>query len=327
MTFGIIDAKVSDFFIYLHPENSFRRQSDDNMRHTYNRNINDYAHYQVEQDDTLLNFLLNNVKESRSKIKATLQGRGIKVNGKTVTQFDYPVAAGTKIEVSKTKRNNDRLKSRYVKIVYEDQYLVVIEKNIGILSMAAGHKSLNVKAVLDDYFKKTRQRCTAHVVHRLDRDTSGLMIYAKDMETEQILEHNWHDIVFDRRYVAVVSGEMENDEGTIENWLKDNKAYVTYSSPVDNGGKYAITHYRVLDRTTEHSLVEYKLETGRKNQIRVHSADMGHPVCGDIKYGNGDDPIHRLCLHAYMLCFYHPVTHQAMEFETMIPAAFRHLFK
>lgn len=281
----------------------------------------------MEQDDTLLNFLLNNVKESRSKIKATLQGRGIKVNGKTVTQFDYPVAAGTKIEVSKTKRNNDKLKSRYVKIVYEDQYLVVIEKNIGILSMAAGHKSLNVKAVLDDYFKKTRQRCTAHVVHRLDRDTSGLMIYAKDMETEQILEHNWHDIVFDRRYVAVVSGEMENDEGTIENWLKDNKAYVTYSSPVDNGGKYAITHYRVLDRTTEHSLVEYKLETGRKNQIRVHSADMGHPVCGDIKYGNGDDPIHRLCLHAYMLCFYHPVTRQAMEFEMMIPAAFRHLFK
>ncbi len=297
------------------------------MRRTFNHNINEYAHYEVMQDDTLLNFLLNNVKESRSKIKATLQGRGIKVNGKTVTQFDFPVAKGTKIDGSKTKRNNDKLKSRYVKIVYEDQYLVVIEKNIGILSMAAGHKSLNVKAVLDDYFKKSRQRCTAHVVHRLDRDTSGLMIYAKDMETEQILEHNWHDIVFDRRYVAVLSGEMEEDEGTIENWLKDNKAYVTYSSPVDNGGKYAITHFRTLDRTTEHSLVEFKLETGRKNQIRVHSADMNHPVCGDVKYGNGDDPIHRLCLHAYMLCFYHPVTHQPMEFQTMIPAQFRHIFK
>ena len=297
------------------------------MRRTFNHNINEYAHYEVMQDDTLLNFLLNNVKESRSKIKATLQGRGIKVNGKTVTQFDFPVAKGTKIDVSKTKRNNDKLKSRYVKIVYEDQYLVVIEKNIGILSMAAGHKSLNVKAVLDDYFKKSRQRCTAHVVHRLDRDTSGLMIYAKDMETEQILEHNWHDIVFDRRYVAVLSGEMEEDEGTIENWLKDNKAYVTYSSPVDNGGKYAITHFRTLDRTTEHSLVEFKLETGRKNQIRVHSADMNHPVCGDVKYGNGDDPIHRLCLHAYMLCFCHPVTRQPMEFQTMIPAQFRHIFK
>lgn len=297
------------------------------MRHTYNKNINEYAHYEVKEDDKLLNFLLNNVKESRSKIKATLQGKGIKVDGKTVTQFDYPLKKGTKVDVSKSKRNNDKLKSRYVKIVYEDQYLVVIEKNIGILSMAAGHRSLNVKAVLDDYFKKTRQRCTAHVVHRLDRDTSGLMIYAKDMETEQILEHNWHDIVYDRRYVAVLSGEMEEDNGTIENWLKDNKAYVTYSSPVDNGGKYAITHFHTLDRTTDHSLVEFKLETGRKNQIRVHSADMGHPVCGDIKYGNGDDPIHRLCLHAYMLCFYHPITRQPMEFQTMIPAAFRHVFK
>lgn len=153
------------------------------MRHTFNKNINEYAHYEVHEDDTLLNYLLNNLKESRSKIKATLQGRGIKVNGKVVTQFDFPLTKGTKIDVSKTKRNNDKLKSRYVKIVYEDQYLVVIEKNIGILSMAAGHRSLNVKAVLDDYFKKTRQRCTAHVVHRLDRDTSGLMIYAKDMET------------------------------------------------------------------------------------------------------------------------------------------------
>ncbi len=297
------------------------------MKHNYNHNINEYAHYEAAQDDTLLNFLLNNVKESRSKIKATLQGRGIKVNGKTVTQFDYPVAKGARIDVSKTKRNSDKLKSRYVKIVYEDQFLVVIEKNIGILSMAAGHKSLNVKAVLDDYFRKTRQRCTAHVVHRLDRDTSGLMVYAKDMETEQILEHNWHDIVFDRRYVAVLSGEMEQDEGTVESWLKDNKAYVTFSSPVDNGGKYAVTHYSTLDRTTDHSLVEFKLETGRKNQIRVHSADIGHPVCGDVKYGNGDDPIHRLCLHAYKLCFYHPQTRQPMEFQTMVPAAFRHIFK
>lgn len=303
------------------------KRKQNGMIHNFNKNLNEYAHYKVEQDDTLLNFLLNNVSESRSKIKATLQGRGIKVEGKTVTQFDFPLRRGMRVDVSKTKRNNDKLKSRYVKIVYEDQYLVVIEKNVGILSMAAGHKSLNVKAVLDDYFRKTRQRCTAHVVHRLDRDTSGLMLYAKDMETEQILEHNWHDIVYDRRYVAVVSGEMEQDEGTVANWLKDNKAYVTFSSPIDNGGKYAVTHFRVLDRTTEHSLVEYRLETGRKNQIRVHSADMGHPVCGDVKYGNGDDPAHRLCLHAFMLCFHHPVTGQPMEFETMIPAAFRHVLK
>lgn len=287
----------------------------------------EYEYLIVNEPAGLLEFLLKNVKESRNKIKATLQGRGIKVDGKCVTQFDYPLECGMKVAVSKSKRNQLPFKSRYVRIVYEDRWLVVVEKNIGILSMAAGHSSLNVKSVLDDYFHKSHQRCRAHVVHRLDRDTSGLMVYAKDMETEQILEHNWHDIVYDRRYVAVVSGEMEQEGGTVANWLKDNKAYVTYSSPTDNGGKYAVTHFRVLNRTTEHSLVEFKLETGRKNQIRVHTADLGHPVCGDIKYGNGDDPIHRLCLHAYLLCFRHPVTGEKMEFETLIPTDFRRLFK
>ena len=245
---------------------------------TENQRQGDYAHFVVAQPMPLLEFLLANAGQSRSKVKATLQGRGIKVNGKTVTQFDFPLQPGMKVAVSRSKRNQQGFKSRYVKIVYEDRWLIVVEKREGILSMAAGHSTLNVKTVLDDYFKKSRQKCTAHVVHRLDRDTSGLMVYAKDMETEQILEHNWHDIVYDRRYVAVLSGEMEADEGTIENWLKDNKAYVTYSSPVNNGGKLAITHFHVLDRTTEHSLVEFKLETGRKNQIRVHAADMGHPV-------------------------------------------------
>ena len=287
----------------------------------------DYEHLVAEKEQPLLAFLLEHVQQSRSKIKATLQGQGIKVNGKTVTQFDFLLQPGMKVAVSKTKRNQRGFKSRYVKIVYEDRWLVVVEKQAGILSMAAGHASLNVKSVLDDYFKKTGQKCRAHVVHRLDRDTSGLMVYAKDMETEQLFEQAWHDVVYDRRYVAVVSGEMEQDEGTVANWLKDNKAYVTYSSPVDNGGKYAVTHFFTLDRTTEHSLVEYKLETGRKNQIRVHSADMGHPVCGDTKYGNGDDPLHRLCLHAFLLCFVHPVTHERMEFETPVPTAFRQLFK
>ena len=296
------------------------------MRYSTNTQ-GEYDHFQVTEEQPLLEFLLSNVKQSKNKIKLTLQGQGVKVNGKTITQFDYQLQPGMKVAVSKTKRNQQAFKSRYVKIVYEDRWLIVIEKQPGILSMAGGHSSLNVKTVLDDYFKKSRQKCTAHVVHRLDRDTSGLMVYAKDMETEQILEHNWHQIVYDRRYVAVLSGEMEQDEGTIENWLKDNKAYITYSSPVDNGGKLAITHFHVLDRTTDHSLVEFKLETGRKNQIRVHAADMGHPVCGDVKYGNGDDPLHRLCLHAWLLCFEHPWTHQPMEFETTIPATFIHLFK
>ena len=273
-------------------------------KHTNNAygygNPNEYEHYKVEKPAPLLEWLMENVKgPSKTKVKQTLQGRGIKVNGKTITQFDYALKPGMKVSVSKTKKNQEVFKSRYLKIVYEDRYLIVVEKNIGILSMAAGHSTLNVKTVLDDYFHKTRQNCQA----------------------ELALEDDWHHNVYDRRYVALVSGEMEEDEGTVANWLKDNKAYITYSSDTDNGGKYAVTHFHTLERTTAHSLVEFKLETGRK------TADMGHPVCGDIKYGNGDDPCQRLCLHAYVLCFYHPVTHQPMEFETPIPAEFRRALK
>ena len=288
----------------------------------YNPRLREYKQYTVDREAPLLEYLLATLPGSKNKIKDTLRGRGVKVDGRVITQYDFPLKPGSKISVSKSKKN-DTFKSRYVSIVYEDQYIIVIEKKPGILSMAAGHSTLNVKSVLDEYFTKTRQPCRAHVVHRLDRDTSGLMIYAKDMETEQILEHEWHDIVFDRRYVALCSGEYEEQTGTVANWLKDNKAYITYSSPVDNGGKYAVTHFCVLDRSVAHSLVEFKLETGRKNQIRVHTADMGHPVCGDVKYGNGDDPLHRLCLHAYVLCFYHPVTHRPMEFSTPIPSHFK----
>jgi len=287
----------------------------------------DYEYMTVSHDAPLLEYLLETAgNKSRTKMKATLKNHGVKVNGKVVTQFDYPLKTGMKLAVSKHKPA-EVFKNRYVKIVYEDQYLIVVEKAQGILSMAAGHSSLNVKSVLDDYFQKSRQRCRAHVVHRLDRDTSGLMVYAKDIDVEQTLERFWHQIVYDRRYVAVVSGEMEDNGGTVANWLKDNKAYITYSSPVDNGGKYAVTHFHTLARTTELSLVEFKLETGRKNQIRVHCQDIGHPVCGDTKYGNGHDPLRRLCLHAFRLCFHHPVTREPLEFETPIPVAFRKLFK
>lgn len=283
----------------------------------------DYQYFEVTKEQPLLDFLLEHLQgQSRTKIKATLQGHGVLVGKTCQTRHDFPLVPGMRVAVSKTKRNLNILRSRYVKIVYEDQYLVVVDKAVGILSMAAGHSSLNVKAVLDDYFHKSRQRCHAHVVHRLDRDTSGLMIYAKDMQTEQALERDWHGCVYDRRYVALLSGRMEQSEGTIANWLKDNTAYVTYSSPVDNGGKYAVTHFRTLEALGDRSLVEFRLETGRKNQIRVHAADMGHPVCGDVKYGNGDDPIGRLCLHAYVLCFYHPVTRERMEFSTPVPRNF-----
>ena len=217
-----------------------------------------------------------------------------------------------------------------MEVVYEDNHIIIVNKQSGEIVQGDKTGDRPLSDIVKEYIKEKYHKpgeVFLGVVHRLDRDTSGLMVYAKDMDTEQILEHNWHQIVYDRRYVAVLSGEMEQNEGTIQNWLKDNKAYVTYSSPVDNGGKYAVTHFYVMDRTTEHSLVEFKLETGRKNQIRVHAADMGHPVCGDVKYGNGDDPLHRLCLHAWLLCFYHPVTQQPMEFETPVPAQFRRVIE
>lgn len=290
-------------------------------------NKSQYTTFRVKAECQLLDFIQQSLAGiSRSKAKAILQGGGIRVERKNVTQFDYPLRPGMTVEISKRK-NATQLVSKFVKLVYEDRYICVVEKNIGILSMATDHHQFCVKTVLDDYFHKSRQKCTAHVVHRLDRDTSGLLVYAKTIEAEQILEHNWRDIVTDRRYVALASGRMEQESGTVESWLKDNKAYFTYSSQVDNGGKYAVTHFRTLRTNDDYSLVELKLETGRKNQIRVHLQDLRHPVCGDIKYGNGDDPCGRLCLHAFRLDFYHPITREHMHFETPMPKAFLSVFK
>lgn len=285
---------------------------------------NPYLNFTVEAPTTLLPFVMQALKGvSRSRAKAILSGGGVLVNNTFERQFDRPLKRGDRVAIRRNKPRAE-LRNRFVRLVYEDDYIVVIEKQTGILSMATSAKSLCVKSVLDDYFHKGGQRARAHVVHRLDRETSGLLVYAKTIEAERILEDNWREIVTDRRYVALVSGVMEQDEGTIESFLKDNAAYVTYSSPTDpGGGKWAVTHFRTLQRGASHSLVELKLETGRKNQIRVHLQDIGHPVCGDHKYGGkDDDPAGRLCLHAYRLCFYHPITGEHLRFETPMPVAF-----
>lgn len=285
-----------------------------------------YNEYTVTERCLLLDYIMKQMAGiSRNRAKDILTGHGIQVDKKWVTQYDYELQPGMRVRISKHKRNTE-LKNRYVKIVYEDKDIVVIEKAEGILSMAATGKQYCVKTVLDEYFQRRHFKCTAHVVHRLDRDTSGLMVYAKSIEVERILEENWQDIVTDRRYVAVVCGKMEQEGGTIRSWLKDNKAYITYSSPTDNGGKLAVTHFHTLKTTDDFSLVELKLETGRKNQIRVHMQDLGHPIAGDIKYGNGRDPIGRLALHAFRLHFYHPMTGEPLTFETPFPTPFMRLF-
>lgn len=289
-----------------------------------NSSANRYTSFRVKEAGPLLEFIEHALDGiSRSRAKAILQGGGIRVDRKNTRQFDLALQPGQLVEICKRKPKGE-LQSKFVKIVYEDPQIIVIEKAIGILSMASSHHSFCVKQVLDDYFHRTHQKCTAHVVHRLDRDTSGLLVYAKTIEAEQILEHNWREIVTDRRYLALCSGEFEEKSGTVESYLKDNKAYFTYSSPDDrDGGKYALTRYRVLRSDGHHSLVELKLETGRKNQIRVHMQDLGHPVCGDTKYGNGDDPIGRLALHAFRLNFYHPITGEPLHFETGVPKGFQ----
>ena len=237
-----------------------------------------YNELTVREETTLLEFLIKAMNLSRNRAKDILSGHGVTVDRRNTTRYDEPLHPGQVVRVSKHKQSNQLL-NRYVKIVYEDKDLVVIEKSEGILSMPATAKQYSAKQVLDEYFAKRHFKCTAHTVHRLDRETSGLMMYAKSIEIAKILEDNWHDIVFDRRYIAAVSGEMEHEGGTIESWLKDNKAYVTYSSPEDpGGGKYAITHYHTLKTTARYSLVELKLETGRKNQIRVRMQDIGHPL-------------------------------------------------
>ena len=215
-----------------------------------------YTGFVVKEPAELLPYVLKSLDGiSRNKAKAILTSGGILVNKKVQRQHDFMLKPGDNVEISKRKPSTT-LVSKFVKIVYEDPYLVVVEKNIGILSMASSHHAFSVKSVLDDYFRKSHQKCTAHVVHRLDRDTSGLLVYAKTIEAEQILEHNWREIVTDRRYLAVVSGELEQEEGSVESWLKDNKAFFTYSSPTDNGGKYALTHYKKLKSNGEHTLVE-----------------------------------------------------------------------
>ncbi len=288
-----------------------------------------YHEFTVKEPCTITEFIMKQMSGiSRNKMKDILKGHGVSVDYKLVTQHDFPLKPGMKVRISKHRRSTE-LQSKWVKIVYEDKDIIVIEKQPGILSMAATAKQFCIKNVLDEYFQRRHFKCHAHCVHRLDRDTSGLMMYAKSIEAAQIMQEDWKGRVYDRRYCAVVVGKMEQEGGTERSYLTDNKAYITFSSPTDNGGKLAVTHYRRMQTNEDYSLVELRLETGRKNQIRVHMQDIGHPVVGDPKYGiEGQyvpNPLGRLCLHAYRLFFYHPITGQAMEFETPIPTSFKNL--
>ncbi|MDE5676447.1 RluA family pseudouridine synthase [Phocaeicola sp.] len=285
-----------------------------------------YTIYNVTEPAELMDFLMKKLAGiSRNKVKSLLSNRVILVDNVITTQYNFALKPGMKVQVTKGKHNHE-FKHPMLKLVYEDAYLIVVEKKEGLLSVSTDHqKERTAQHILNDYVKRTHRFNRVFVVHRLDRETSGLMMYAKDEKTQHTLRDNWHQIVTDRRYVSIVSGDMERDYGTIESWLTDRKLYVS-SSMVDNGeGKFAITHYKTIKRANGYSLMELDLETGRKNQIRVHMADLGHPVVGDQRYGSECDPLGRLALHAFKLCFYHPVTGELMEFETPYPSAFKSL--
>ena len=285
------------------------------------------SEFTVEQPMPLLDFLSAKMPEtSRTRLKEML-AHSVYVDGRRTSQFNFPLQPGMRVSLERTTAR-DRFHPRDLEVVYEDRHLLVVNKHEGLLSYSRNPNDKTVITVLNAYLEATHQRCHAHVVHRLDRDTSGLMLVSKSKEVSQRFEEDWKGTVYDRRYVAVVWGQMPEKEGEVRSWFTDGE-YCVLSSPTDNGGKLAITHYRVLQHSRRYSLVELRLETGRRNQIRVHMRDLKHPVVHDPMYGYKDDisPVNRLCLHAFRLCFQHPITGKRMEFEVPTPTAFARLMQ
>ncbi|MCE2617492.1 RluA family pseudouridine synthase [Phocaeicola oris] len=284
-----------------------------------------YTIYNVHEENELMPFLMKVMNGiSRTKVKNLLTNRVILVDNVIVTQYNFRLKPGMKVQISHAK-NNREFRNPLLKLVYEDAYLIVVEKKEGLLSVGTeSQRERTAQHILNEYVRSEHSGNRIHVVHRLDRETSGLMMYAKDEKTQHTLRDNWHEIVYDRRYVAVVEGSMEEERGIVRSWLTDHKLYVS-SSLVDDGGKFSVTHYQTIKRNSRFSLMELHLDTGRKNQIRVHMAQLGHPVVGDSRYGSEIDPLGRLALHAFKLCFTHPVTGERMEFETPYPKSFKDL--
>ena len=283
--------------------------------------------FRVTEKMELIQFLMKAMHGiSRNRAKAYLVNRLVLVDNTITTHPLAMVQPGQTVQLDRSKQKMS-FHSNDLGVVYEDPYLLVIDKRAGLLSMSNNTRQQTVQMVLNRYLEKGGSRYTSHLVHRLDRDTSGLMIYAKDVMTQRSLIEGWQQLVTDRRYVALVTGEFDKKQGAIRSWLTEDKRFITHSSPTDNGGKYAVTHYNVLRSGNGYSLVELDLETGRKNQIRVHMSDMGHPIVGDFKYGSSDESLRRMGLHAYILAFRHPVNGKYLRFETPIPESFEKALK
>lgn len=289
----------------------------------------------MEAATELMPFLLSKLGGmTRTSVKQLLSQRRVTVNAGIQTRHDTPLKAGDIVQVLQG-RGNVELRHPKLRIIYEDDALIVVEKKNGLLTVPYNPKSSEMTAysILKEYVKKQSNRNTVHVVHRLDRETSGVLVFAKSAELQEYMRTYWKQLVTKRTYVAVVEGHLEKKEGTITTWLtEDPHTGMVYSSPKDDGGQKAVTHYKVIKELesgvehpeSENSLIELNLETGRTNQIRVHMQSIGHPVMGDRKYGHGNEysPIDRLCLHAQVLEFIHPMTEKKVRFEATIPKEF-----
>ena len=308
----------------------------------------------VAEGGQLMDFLMAKMGGmARSSVKQLLGQRRVKVGNAIQTRHDFMLKAGDIVTVS-SGRGNSQLTHPKLRIVYEDDDLIVVNKQPGLLTVAAtpGSSETTAYSILRAYVKKQNARAGIYVVHRLDRETSGLLVFARSEELQHYMRQYWRELVTERTYIALTEGVLSPREGKITTWLtEDKRNAVVYSSPVDDGGDIAITNYKTLKTTTTpphpspqgresgsrhfsslegrsggvtYSLVELHLETGRTNQIRVHLASKGCPVVGDRKYGHGNEssPIDRLCLHAKVLAFIHPVTEKTVRFESPVPKEF-----
>lgn len=283
---------------------------------------------EVKEPATLMPFLLSSLaNKSRDNVKSLLRNRQVLVNGEPVTHFNHELKPGDAVVVS-AARHTGGLMARNMRLVYEDDQLIVIDKNAGLLSMASDNeKYLTAYNILSTYVKNQKPSNRIFIVHRLDRDTSGLMIFARSEKVQSTLQRDWKHNVTARTYVALVEGEVKEPEGVIKSYIYESKSLMMHSTPDPKKGDLAITRFRLLRSGKEYSLLEVTLETGKKNQIRLHMQEIGHSIAGDKKYGALTTPIGRLGLHASVLAFIHPVTRKEMRFESKSPAKFRRMVK
>ena len=261
----------------------------------------------------------------RGDLKKWLKYGHFAIDGNVTTAFDAPVAPGSTVELNFT-RPFVVFRHPRLKIAYEDDDIIVVDKGYGLLSVDTDtSRKSNVEtaySILRSYVKSKHPSNKIFIVHRLDRDTSGLMVFAKNIEAKEALQHNWNNMVLERKYVALLDGELEKESGEIRSHLAETVQHEVYSTDDPMEGKLAVTRFKVRRKGKGHTLAEFSLDTGRKNQIRVHARDLGCPITGDRKYGNGSGPLHRLALHAETLRFAHPVSRKDMNFTSPVPSQF-----